>query len=345
MENTTTTATDFYQLPPEEQGERMKTLARKALQHYNINPDAKLKLLGYRENAVFSVSTKDRKYALRIHRYGYHSDDALRSELQWMESLDAFGVKTPPVIRGKNGDTVYTVSVEDIPYPHQVDMLAWVMGSPPQPENIVQSFNTLGKLNAKLHQHAETWERPEGFTRHSWDLDGMMGANPLWGRYADLEQLTEEQIQVLHQARDIARKKLAAYGTTKDRYGLIHADMMPENIMVTAEEINVIDFDDGGFGWFMYDFATSLFFNQPEPFYSDIYNAWLEGYQTVRPLSEEDISMVPTFLVCRGLVGLGWLHTRKETAFAQEITEGVIGLAMHVAQGYVDSEGKEVGAF
>ena len=77
----------------------------------------------------------------------------------------------------------------------------------------------------------------------------------------------------------------------------------------------------------------------------DIYQAWLDGYQSTRSLSKEDISMIPTFLICRGLVGMGWLHTRRETAFAQEITEDVIGLTLHVAQGYVDSDGAEVGAF
>lgn len=345
MKNSSETSNNFYQKSPEEQAACLKQLAKKALQHYDIDQNSTLELLGHRENAVFGVFSKDKKFAMRIHRYDYHSDDALRSELQWMESLNNYGVPTPPIIRGKNGDTVYVVTVDDVPEARQIDVLEWVPGGPPEEENIVQSFKTLGKLNAKMHQHAENWNLPEGFIRHSWDEEGMLGDNPLWGRYSDLAGVSKEQLLLLNKARDIARLKLKAYGKSKDRYGLIHADMMPENIMVNEEEVRVIDFDDGGYGWYLYDFGTSLYFNQPEPFYKDIYQAWLDGYQSTRSLSKEDISMIPTFLICRGLVGMGWLHTRRETAFAQEITEDVIGLTLHVAQGYVDSDGAEVGAF
>ena len=345
MEHTSTISQNFYQRSPEEQAVSLEHLARKALQHYDIDQNASLKLLGHRENAVFSVTSKDKKFAMRIHRYDYHSDDALRSELQWMESLDKYGVPTPPIIRGKDGDTIYVVSVDDVPEARQIDVLEWVPGGPPEAENIVQSFYTLGKLNAKMHQHAETWNLPNGFIRHRWDEEGMLGDNALWGRYSDLTGLTKEQLLILHKARNIALQRLGAYGKGKDLYGLIHADMMPENIMVNGEEIRVIDFDDGGYGWFMYDFGTSLFFNQAEPFYKEIYQSWLDGYQSLRALSKEDVSAVPTFLMCRGLVALGWLYTRRETAFAQEITEDIIGLTAHVAQGYVDSNGEEVGTF
>ena len=127
----------FLSIVTRKQGIRLEKLAKHALQQYDIDQDASLKLLGYRENAVFSVTTKNDKYALRIHCYGYHSDDALRSELQWMESLSEFGVPTPPIVRGKNGDTVYIVSVEDVPEPRQIDLLEWVPGGTPDAENIV----------------------------------------------------------------------------------------------------------------------------------------------------------------------------------------------------------------
>jgi len=186
MKNSSETSNNFYQKSPEEQAACLKQLAKKALQHYDIDQNSTLELLGHRENAVFGVFSKD--------RYDYHSDDALRSELQWMESLNNYGVPTPPIIRGKNGDTVYVVTVDDVPEARQIDVLEWVPGGPPEEENIVQSFKTLGKLNAKMHQHAENWNLPEGFIRHSWNEEGMLGDNPLWGRYSDLAGVSKEQL-------------------------------------------------------------------------------------------------------------------------------------------------------
>ncbi len=334
---------DFYQLTPEAQSDLLQRLARKALQHYHIDDNAVIQLLIHRENAVFSITAAEAKYAMRIHRHGYHSDAELKWELHWMEALKEYGIQTPSIIRGKDGQTMYVVSMEGVPEPRQVDVLEWIDGSPPAPENIVESFRTLGVLNAKMHLHVERdWVLPAGFTRHSWDEHGLMGPDAHDGHFADLQQLTEEQLKLLHQAHNLAVSKLQAYGKGKDRYGLIHADMMLENILVEGDEVRLIDFDDAGFGWFMHDFGTSLFFQLTEDHYNDLYQAWLDGYQTMRPLKTEDIAMVPTFLMCRGLFGLGWMHTRRETSFAQEIVGDFIAMTMHIAQDYVASDGAVV---
>ena len=82
---------DFYHLSPDQQEQRMRELGARALAQWNLE-GADLALLKMRENAVFRVRSDDgRRYALRIHRHGYHSDDALASELKWMQALDAAG--------------------------------------------------------------------------------------------------------------------------------------------------------------------------------------------------------------------------------------------------------------
>ena len=75
--------TDFFNLDPQKQAERLEAAGRQALKHWNIN-NAKMHLIKYRENAVFRVEQNGTRMALRLHRHGYHSDDELRSELQWM---------------------------------------------------------------------------------------------------------------------------------------------------------------------------------------------------------------------------------------------------------------------
>ncbi len=42
------------------------------------------------------------------------------------------------------------------------------------------------------------------------------------------------------------------------RWGLIHADLRPSNIMIDGADLTVIDFDDCGFTWFLDDFASAL---------------------------------------------------------------------------------------
>ena len=112
----------FYELTPAQQGERVATLARVALESWGLEA-RELTLLKYRENAVFRVAADDgRRYAIRVHRAGYHSDAELRSELQWMQALLADGFDVPELIPTRSGHLFDVVSHSEIPEPRQVDL-------------------------------------------------------------------------------------------------------------------------------------------------------------------------------------------------------------------------------
>ena len=85
----------------------LANIARLALPAWGLADEASLRLLKYRENAVFSVSMNGSPaYVLRVHRRGYHSDSALRSELAWMTALNSQGIPTPRVAATKGGDVL-----------------------------------------------------------------------------------------------------------------------------------------------------------------------------------------------------------------------------------------------
>ena len=334
---------DFYQLNHGEQARRLEKLASTALHHWSMNENARLQLLKYRENAVFSVTGADgRRYAMRIHRAGYHSDDELRSELQWMDALNQAGIQTPNVIAAKDGALFKVVQEASVPEPRQVDLLAWVEGeslgsveegASADAEEVVKQYRTVGELMARLHNQAQVWQRPEGFTRHAWDIDGLLGEQPFWGRFWELESLSPGQVALIQRTRGAVREELERFGQGEDRYGLIHCDFLPENLLCGEDGIRLIDFDDAGFGWHLFDIATSLFFLKlmGDGNADAIENAFVEGYRSQRDLPDSHLAMLPTFLLLRGLVYLGWAHTRRETETARELTplliEGVTAMA------------------
>src|SRR4051812_11954522 len=59
-----------------------ESLARAALPAYGRDPHAGVRLLSLSENATYLVDGDD-PMVLRVHRPGYHSLDAIRSELAW----------------------------------------------------------------------------------------------------------------------------------------------------------------------------------------------------------------------------------------------------------------------
>lgn len=312
--------------------DHLKMLAREAIALYGFSASAEIELVDYRENAVFKVSDNktNKQFALRIHRAGYHNEKELESELQWMVALNEAGVSTPEVQRGLNGNYVQSVKAEGSIGVHHCDVLEWVKGATmaaakaSSPQCIADHYRIIGKLSAQIHSHSDDWTPPQGFSRQSWDEDGLLGEKPLWGGFWELEQLGDEQRDLLSAARDIAREQLINFGKRSDRYGLIHADLLPDNILVDGDNINIIDFDDAGYGWHLYDLATSLFSFIDTDNFSVVKDNWVRGYRTVKDLPQDHLKLLPSLLIARGLITLGWFHTRQETEHARSATQNRI---------------------
>jgi Ser/Thr protein kinase RdoA (MazF antagonist) len=339
----TDTAGDFYALSPDDQLGRLQQLAHVALEQWpgifeRVTP------VKYRENAVFSAyDTSGRRFALRIHRHGYHSDDALRSELQWMRELTAHGVHVPPVVPTRDGAVLAMVTCPGIPEIRQVDLLEWLAGDPigssedgvTTGDHVAPLYERIGHLASKVHDQATAWTFPDDFTRHAWDADGLLGPDPLWGRFWELPALSPDQQQVIGAARERARSDLTAFGTGLDRYGMIHADFVPENLLDDGETLRLIDFDDSGFGWHMFEMATALFFNLDSPDYATLRDALFRGYRSARSLPDDHEAMLPLFLFLRGTTYMGWVQTRPETQTAQEIGPMIIARTCALAEAYL----------
>jgi Ser/Thr protein kinase RdoA (MazF antagonist) len=340
--------TDFYQLSEDEQAEAMAVLASAALFHWGLE-GSELSLIKYRENGVFKVRTQEGiQYALRIHRYGYHSDDELRSELQWMSALDEFGIAVPHLLPTLDGSLFALVSAAQVPEPRQVDLFAWVDGEPlgsveegmGDQVTMANSYHTIGGLAARLHNQASAWTPPANFTRHAWNVEGLVGDQPFWSPFWELESLTEEERALLLEARERVRVDLTAYGQLPESaacYSMIHADFVTENIMVDGDCVRLIDFDDAGFGWHLFELATALYFEMGEAHYETAYTALIAGYRENRALSDAQLDYFPLFLLVRSFTYLGWVHTRAETQTARELTPMLVEKCCGLAREYLRS--------
>jgi Ser/Thr protein kinase RdoA (MazF antagonist) len=331
----------FDALPQQGRIARLAQLARAALEHWRL-ADARLSLLKYRENAVFAVTDPGlaRRFVLRVHRSRYHSDAELRSELQWMAALIEAGIETPPVVPTTAGDLFVNVSHPEVPEPRQCDLLGWVEGDVigniegghvATADDVRTSHHQAGRLAALIHNHGERWSRPAGFTRPTMDFEGLVGERAYLGPYAACPLLTRDQIAMLDRARDGLGDSLTAFGRAPDRFGLTHGDFLPENLLRHGETVRIIDFDDCGFGWYVMDIATSLLFLLGEPHYDDALTGFVAGYRSARPLPDEHLVTLPSFLLARAMTYVGWCGSRPEAPIVQQkgpvVVEATLALA------------------
>lgn len=308
----------------------IKTLQNK----WNLSSETEISLLTVSENATFIARDPHRAnpVILRVHRPNYHKVAEIESELAWISALRKSGtVDTPAII--ETSDQKHLTAFQDGDDIRHVVAFEFMKGEEPKAgSSLVSGFHLLGEISARLHQHVETWQPPRGFTRKVWDFDSAFGNQPLWGDWRRALGLSADGEALLQTALDKLEERLATYGKAKDRFGLIHADLRLANLLQHDEGLGVIDFDDCGYSWFIYDFASAISFHELNPIVPDLQKAWLEGYQSIRELSDTDIDMIPDFIMYRRVLLTAWIASHSETETAQDAglekyTEGTLALA------------------
>ena len=313
-------------------------LASAALPLWDLPSGCTTRMINLSENATFLVTAPNGdRCILRIHRTGYHSHRAIECELVWMAALDQEGgVSTPRPILGLDGEAIQRMGAEDIPEKRMV-MFEFLEGVEPDPdEDLVEPFRQLGEIAAQTHLHSQRWQRPQPFERLVWDDEMVFGANPTWGRWQDAPGVDADCRDVLSAAETLCRQRLNAYGRGADRYGLIHADMRLANLLIEDGRTRLIDFDDCGDGWFMYDFAAGISFMETHPKVPDLRSAWLNGYRKVRPVSEEDEQEMDSFVMLRRMALLAWIGSHAETDLARDQAPHFALGSAEIARKYLD---------
>jgi Ser/Thr protein kinase RdoA (MazF antagonist) len=293
------------------------------------------RLLRKRENAVYEVMLPSGRAALRLHRSGYQSAAAIRSELWWCRALAGAGVPVARPVPARDGQLLVALSTGRL-----ASAVAWVDGVPLGEAGVplggdvaeqVAHHRALGRLLARLHSATDALVPPPDFTRIRWDSDGLLGETPFWGRFWDHPALQPDDATLLRRTRDFLRERMQDHAGSGS-FGLIHADVLRENVFVGPSGLSLIDFDDSGFGFRLYDLGTVLSQNLFEPALPRIAQALAEGYGETRPM---DPAMIPVFTLMRCCASVGWTMPRlaPDDPIHRSHIARAVGLARRVLDG------------
>jgi Ser/Thr protein kinase RdoA (MazF antagonist) len=291
------------------------SLVRGALERWPMAAGGQPTLINLSENHTFRIDGEGgSRHVLRLHRPRYQSRNAIGSELSWLEAItDETDIPVPRPIPGADGEIVQEVAPE-----RYAALFAFERGTEPLPEtDLVPLFATLGRYAATLHMHIAGWQQPQAFVRPIWDAVGILEPAGLWGDWRKAPHVEGDTLATLTALDAALRADLAAYGTDIDRFGLIHADMRLANLLVDGEHTVLLDFDDCGFGWFVYDLAASLSFIETSPQVPALIRAWLTAYMGIRPLTADDIRMIDAAILLRRMALLAWIGSHGETDLAR----------------------------
>jgi len=310
--------------------------AKAALAAWDV-PACTPRLIKNRENAVFEVTGPNgTRAALRLHRPGYQTDAAIRSELVWSQGLAKAGMAVPCPLETREGDVIAPITGAG----RVASLVTWSKGEPLGEGGVpfswdtdkqAQLYHALGTELARLHRISDTLSLPDWFERPRLDVDGLLGEAPLWGRFWENTALTQGEIALLQQTRARLRDELQVLAADAD-FGLIHADALRENVFVRGNAITLIDFDDGAFGFRLYDLGVAMSQNWDLPNAPELAAALCEGYG----LDANSSALVPVFTVARALASCGWCMPRY--AANDPALIAYANRAVNIAKRYLDGK-------
>lgn len=310
---------EFSQLSPAVQFRRLRPLALAALEDFGLG-NTKCTPLAHVQNATWQVVSvgNGQRYVLRVHTAQRHDLETIRSELVWLQALRDDHFVVPMPVPTRDGRLWTTAAAQGVPGERVCTLLHWLPGRIERRRRTPSMLFKIGSFMARLHNQAEHFQVPPTFVRPRWDYDGLTGRSGIM--LHGWSSLTARQRQLFEEVTERLRPATKQVGVGRSNFGLIHGDLVFLNLLFHRGEVRAIDFDDCGFGYFLYDIAILLDHIEFRANYTALRESLLTGYRQVRPLSLEHEALLDLFLLGRWVfLGLSFLSQPAHAVFREYV--------------------------
>jgi Ser/Thr protein kinase RdoA (MazF antagonist) len=276
----------------------LRQVAMAALGRYQL-ADGRLTLVAHEENTTFRHDGADGRHLVRVHRpqrhgRGVDAEAAIRSEIAWLQAIRKdTELAVPEPVAARDGEPTVTVTAAG--RTRVCTVLRWMDGRFHEASARPIHLARLGEAMARLHDQADAWRPPAGFTRIRWDHETFFGDVMVYGDTpaARCWELLPRELRARFRAvGDRMADIIPGAGDT----GLIHADLHLGNALFQRGAVKLIDFDDCGTGPRLYDLAVALWELRDRPDYPTFRDALLSGYRAQRDV---DVTHLDDFIALR----------------------------------------------
>lgn len=248
---------------------------------------------------TYKVVSGDASFVFSIHRSRARAPNEIRAELSLLDHLAAGNVPVAPAVKCLGGDWLVPIAA---PEGQRYGVLyRYVPGQHLVRQSGPDITCQLGQAIAQLHVRAD--RLPMHLDRPVLDLQTEMETS-----LTTLAEVVPQRAEDFASIRELAggmQPEIAALPRTSPGFGIIHGDVIPSNVQVSPEgNLTLLDFDFCGYGWRAYDVAT--FLGEMRFWQAQVGNreAFIAGYEAVRPLVEWEKAL-PTLEAVRHIASLG----------------------------------------
>ena len=241
-------------------------------------------------NDVYLVRAAGKQYAARVWRAAYAGRNGTDYELRFLDFIANRGIPVPTGVKLPDRDA-YHITIEGPDGLRDVALFNWARGDllhfHPDP---VPYARRTGELFAKMHLASLDFLHPQ--PRYT-DYAGNIRAH--FPAIAELAVDRPEDMAFWTMAKD---RLLAAYDKLERNslpWGVSHGDIHAHNVMVADDDITILDFDSCGEDFMAQELVSLVWAGRKNGFPEAAIQAFLDGYDSVRPRTPEELRLTPLF--------------------------------------------------
>jgi Ser/Thr protein kinase RdoA (MazF antagonist) len=273
-------------------------------ENYEIGPSIKCHLLTRGVNDIYSLSSQNKRYILRVSQAFWRSTEEVAWELELVEHVALKGVGVSRPLRRRDGTLSHVIHAAE--GPRVIALFEYLEGRRPDTEVAdAKKYGTVvGNLHTALDDFTTSYERFELSLEHLID-------QPLNVIYPWLASYSERWSNLQTRANEI-KTKLQVISEKLEK-GACHGDLHNWNARVDESgKLSLFDFDCGGPGFRAYDLAVYWWgyaSSGQEKTDNTEWFAFRDAYLEKRPFNQIDLDAIPLFVAARSIWFMGLYAT------------------------------------
>ncbi|MGZ9583322.1 phosphotransferase enzyme family protein [Paenibacillus marinisediminis] len=267
------------------------------LSKYGVH-EPKITFIRHNENRTYKVEDPNSgaAYLFRIHQSLkenmvdlQHTYSGILSELEMLQDMaDQTNLIVQTPIRNCDGEYITKLQYRD----KEVccSLLTWIEGEILNKDDVSDDIlvRKIGAKIAELHRFFQSYHRVKPETRPHYDTESNIVMLHKIHRGVELVLFPPSDYAIVEKTMHAINAQLEALGRSEEQWGIIHADLAKNNILLTPTgDISFIDYGFFGYGYYAMDVAMGA---SMVP--ADKRDALLEGYYGQRQLSDADLTVV-----------------------------------------------------
>ncbi|MEG1254318.1 phosphotransferase [Clostridium sp.] len=286
-----------------------------------------LNLIGGFQNFIYEYQKQDKSYILRLTHSSHRKEELVKGELDWILYLVNNGVSASKPTYSTQGKLTERINVDDSYFiaTSFEKALGQRIGYPECISND-ELFEKCGQITGKIHFLSKIY-RPsiKEIQRHDWTENYYLQNIK---RYISTDQAD------VYESYKIIINKINQLRKDSNSYGIIHGDINVGNFLLSDKGINIFDFDECQYSWFVEDIAIQLFYityvflddsiNERQSQAYRFMENFMRGYYKEIFIDEYCLRQIPIFLQLREIIVYTGMHRSLDLSNLNEWTKNYI---------------------